>query len=540
MEDKKKDQERGFVCNQESQTNYEPQNGQPNVSVGPIAKISSPPPSRDNTPYSNQQQQPPIVPWPYTPQNATMHFPTQASPPGALNQWPQFAYSQLFAQSASPFWQPQPPGANAPKFFQPFTDTGFRGGPSSTIQTPLPNMCYNYTFPGFPNSWNPSSYMAQLYQMQHPYVFSFPGAPNFSSATPKVPDCLASGEHSSQKGIMRPPSKLSQKHQQLWEAQSAENVKLWSVINKLQAEVSDHKDRLKKLEEEVSSFKKEAEVLTNKVIGTIPILTEQPTKRGRAKRSLALVDASYESHLPAGGKKPALSNSLYQSKSPFGAVKSSIFEKVILKKVENKEITTRSNTKMVQHESNVKDVSCNTQINHSNPIMSACQGQVHQEYLGIQTCGIGVSVNSGKDEDLKVVNSEPSQPDKVLNNSSMVVSAKYAGNTGNGNFGLTSGIPSQDTPKDVLDVARGSFIQQGGNITPGWSLSFANEEDALEDVEDAMEESAKDENEVMGDDTSPAAVEIGVTKDLGGGWLPHDDAMATSPKAKAMSPINDW
>lgn len=71
----------------------------------------------------------------------------------------------------------------------------------------------------FTDSWNPSSYMAQLYQMQHPYVFSFPGAPNFSSATPKVPDCLASGEHSSQKGIMRPPSKLSQKHQQLWEAQ---------------------------------------------------------------------------------------------------------------------------------------------------------------------------------------------------------------------------------------------------------------------------------------------------------------------------------
>lgn len=321
--------------------------------------------------------------------------------------------------------------------------------------------------------------------------------------------------------------------------QSTENVKLWSVINKLQAEVSDYNDRLKKLEEEVSSFKKKAEVPTNKVIGTIPVLTVQPKKRGGPKRSLASVDPSYESHLPAGGKKP-LSNYLYQSKSPIGAVKSPIFEKVILKKVENKEITTRSNTKMVQHESNVKDVSCNTQINHSNPIMSACQGQVHQEYLGIQTCGIGVSVNSGKDEDLKVVNSEPSQPDKVLNNSSMVVSAKYAGNTGNGNFGLTSGIPSQDTPKDVLDVARGSFIQQGGNITPGWSLSFANEEDALEDVEDAMEESAKDENEVMGDDTSPAAVEIGVTKDLGGGWLPHDDAMATSPKAKAMSPLNDW
>lgn len=59
-------------------------------------------------------------------------------------------------------------------------------------------------------------------------------------------------------------------------------------------------------------------------------------------------------------------------------------------------------------------------------------------------------------------------------------------------------------------------------------------------MEDAMEESAKGENEVMGDDSSSAAEEIGVPKDLGGGWLPHDDAMATSPKAKAMSPLNDW
>ncbi|KAG5070009.1 hypothetical protein AAZX31_01G184000 [Glycine max] len=438
-------------------------------------------------PNSNQQQQPPIVQWPCTPQNATeqfltMHFPTQASPPGALNQWQQFQYQQVFAQTASSFWQPQPPGANVPSFFQPFTDTGFQGGPSSTIQTLLPNMSCHYTFPGFPHSWDPPSYMAQLYQMQHPYVFSFPGAPNFSSATPKVPDRLASVEHSSQNGIMRPPSKLSQKHQQLWEAQSAENVKLWSVINKLQAEVSDYNDRLKKLEEEVSSFKKKAEVPTNKVIGTIPVLTVQPKKRGGPKRSLASVDPSYESHLPAGGKKPALSNYLYQSKSPFGAVKSPIFEKVILKKVENKEITTRSTTTMVQHESNVnilnavKDVSCNTQINQSNPIMSACQGQV--------PCGNGVNVNFGKDHDLKVVYSEPSQPDKVLKNSSMGVSAKSVGNTGNGNVGLTSCAPSQDTAKDMLDVARrsffhnGSFIQQGGNITPGWSLSFANEEDA--------------------------------------------------------------
>ncbi|KAK7367656.1 hypothetical protein VNO80_09672 [Phaseolus coccineus] len=403
MENKKKDQKHAFVCNQESQTNDEPQtkrkNAQPNVTVVPSAKISSSSPSVHSAPKSNQQQQPSIVQWLYTPQNATgqslaMHFPTQASPPGALNQWQQ--YPHLFAQSASPFWQSHPPtavagpllGANVSTIYQPFTDTGFPGAPSSTTERLPPNMCY-YQFPGFPGPWDPSSYMAQLYQMQHPYIHSFPGALNFSSATRKVSNCLASGEHSSQIGNIRPSSKLSQKHQQLWEAQTVENVQLWSVINKLQAEVSDCKDQLKKLEEEVSSFKQKAEVATKQVIGT----TQPLKKRRRPRQSMASADALNAAHLLA---------------------------------------------------------------------------------------------------------------------------------VGNGNIGFSSGTHSLDTAKDVSGVARqsifhnGIFIQQGGNINPGWSFSSANEEDASED----MEGSGKDENEVMGDDTSYAAEEIGVTKDSGG-WLPH-------------------
>jgi len=75
----------------------------------------------------------------------------------------------------------------------------------------------------FSGSWDPSSYRAQLYQMQHPYVHSFPGVLDISSATSKVPDCLASGEHSSQIGTIRQLSELSQKHQQLWEAQVHSN-----------------------------------------------------------------------------------------------------------------------------------------------------------------------------------------------------------------------------------------------------------------------------------------------------------------------------
>ncbi|CAJ1929115.1 unnamed protein product [Sphenostylis stenocarpa] len=548
MENKKKDQKLAFVSNRESQTNdgsqTKQQNAQPNVTVGPSAKISSPSPSLESTPNSNQQKQPSIVQWPYAPQNATeqflaMHFPSQASPSGALNQWQQ--YPHLFAQSPSPFWQPHPPaaltgpllGANVPTIYQPFTDTGFPGAPSSTTQTLPPNMCYHYPFPGFPCSWDPSSYMAQLYQMQHPYVHSFPSAPNFSSATPNVPDCLASGENSSHRGNIRPPAKLSQKHQQLWEAQTAENVQLWSVINKLRAEVSDYKDQLNKVEEEVSSFKQKAEEPTKQVIGTIPAGATQPLrKRGRPKRPMASADALYESHLHVGGKKPEIYNSLSRNKSPFEKVKSPIFEKVILKKVENTEITTRPTNTMAQQENNVnflrvvKDVSCNTQINQINPIKSACQGHFHQEYQGVQPCGSGVNINFGKDKDLKLAYSERSEPHKVLNNAMGVSVNKYIGNTGNGSIGLSSGRHSLDPAKDVLEVARqslfhnGIFIQPGGNVPPGWSLSclsLANEKEATED----MDGSAKDENEVMGDNTSSAAQEIGATKDLGD-WLRHE------------------
>ncbi|XP_027914677.1 uncharacterized protein LOC114174117 [Vigna unguiculata] len=535
MDKRKKNKTLAFVCNQESHTNDETQtkqqNAQPNVNVVPNAKISSSSTSLENTPNSNQQQQASIVQQPHTPQSATeqffaMHFATQASAPGgAPNQWQQFPH--LFAQSTSPFWQSHPPtavagpllGANAPTIYYPFTDPGIPAASSSTTQTLPPSMCYNYPCPVFPCYWGPSSYMTQLYQMQHPYAHSFPGALNFSSATPKVPSCSASGEHSSKIGNIKPPSEISLKYQQLWEAEKAENAKLRRVTDKLLAEVSGYKDKLKNLQEEVSSFKQKAELTFKQVMGTVSAGATQPLKkRGRPpNRSLASADALNESYLPAGGKRPSTCNSLSQNKSPFEKVKP-IFEKVILKKVENKEITTRFTATMAQQENNVnilnsvKDVSCNTQINQIYPTKSTCQGHVHQESKGVQACGIRVHVKFGKDKDLR-----PSEPDKVLNHDKSVSSKKSIGNTGNGNIGLNSGKHLVDTTMDVLD---GIFIQHGRNIAPGWSLSplrFAEEED----VSEYIEGSAKDENEIMVDDASSSAEEIGGTKDLGG-WLPHE------------------
>lgn len=289
-----------------------------------------------------------------------------------------------------------------------------------------------------------------------------------------------------------------------------ENAQLRSLIDKLQAEVSDYKDRLTKIEEKVSSLKHKVEEPTNEVVETIPVGTVQPSKRGRPpKRSLASVDALHESQPRARGRKPAVSKPQFESRSPF-------FEKVVLKKVENKEIASHSTaTRAPQREINEKilngvtNVSGKIHVNQSNSMVSAYQGQIHQEYQAV------THIEKDRDKDLKFSYCEQSQPDKVLK-SNTGVSAKYIGNNGNGNLGWTSGIPSQDSAKDMLDVAKqgffhnGSFIQQGGNTTPGWN--FANEEDASEELEEAIVGSTKDENEEeMGDDTSSAAKEIGVS-----------------------------
>lgn len=283
------------------------------------------------------------------------------------------------------------------------------------------------------------------------------------------------------------------------------------MVTKLQGEVSDYKDRLTKLEE-VSSLKQKVETPKTDVIGPIPTGTGQPPKRGRPpKRSLTSVNALHEPHPRAEDRKPALNQTQFESKSP-------IFEKVVLKKVDIKKGIANHHTatvRMPQQQINEKTLNA-----ASNSMMSAYQGQVNREYQGIQMYGSGTpfgyasgaKVNAEKDKDLKIVNSEQSQPNKVLI-SSIGVSPKYIRNTGDGKFDWTS---SNDPARNVLDAPRQSFfhndslLQQGKMITPGWN--FANEEDELED--DAIGGSTKDENEEeMGENISFGAEDIRETKD---------------------------
>ncbi|KAF7809971.1 uncharacterized protein G2W53_036714 [Senna tora] len=570
MEKKKKDKIRASACNRVvSETNAASKQDQTHTDVtlgAATAKISNS--SHDNaTTYSNQQY-PPNLQWSYTPQNSTEQSPAISIPnqvansPGVLNQWQQLPHQQQlgqqpFVQSTSPFWQPHLTGGpliggNVPPMFQTFTPLGtpdaagwqalpvMAGGSSSRTHPLVPNICYHvgYTFPGFSGPWDPS-WMGQMHQLQHPCAYSFAGALGHSSPTPRMPGCLDFGENSFQRGIIRPPAKLSQKHQQLWEAQSMENVQLWSAINNLQAEVADYKDRLMKVTEEVTFLKQKMEEPIAEVVGTVSAATRQPSKRGRPKRSVISVNALCESLPRARGRKAAVSKVQRETNSP-------IVEEAIFNKVENKGKAYNSTTLIAHEENNEKissiavtDVSGNFGINQSNSMISTFQAQV-QEYQGIQLCGTAFHSASG------VKGNAEKDPEKVMNNS-MNVSAKYMESTSNGSVVWPSGIPSQDSSRNVLDITHqnffhnGCFIQQGGKVTHGHGWNFANEEDASEELEDAVVGSAKDENEneeEMGDgnDTSSDAEEIDGSKDEGAYAL--NNPTTTSPKD--LPPLNNW
>ncbi|KAE9606837.1 hypothetical protein Lalb_Chr09g0323801 [Lupinus albus] len=518
MKRKMKDQNLISSCNHQYQTIESNNEVQIDV-TGPSNKINSP---------SNQQQQPPIVQWSYTPQNATQQliavsFPNQASSPEVINQWQQFLHQlQVFSQSISPSSQPQWHSGANPLLGGPNVPPNFQNWQAH--QTPLPNMPYHvaYPFPGFPGPCNPSSWLGQMQQLQYSYAYNFPGAPGFSSATPTMPTCSTSGKQTSESGSIKPTAKLSQKHQKLWEAQSVENVQLRSMVDKLQAEVSDYKDRLVKLEEEFSSLKQDYKNRITKleqvsslkqivetpkaaeVIQTIPVGTGQPAKRGRGRpKRLASIEESHEPHPRSRGRKPALNPFQLDNNSP-------IFEKVVLKRVANKEIPNHPTPKIVQQENNGKILN-----GVSNSVMSAYQGRVNQEYQGIKMsgngaifcCASGVKINfeRDKDKDMKMVYSQQSHPSELLGNCTGI-STKYTGNTSKGNHDLTS----IDSARDVLDAAHQSLfhneclIHQGEKISPG--LNSANEGDASEEMKDAIVGSSKEENEEeMRDETSFSA-----------------------------------
>ncbi|MED6122269.1 hypothetical protein PIB30_038288 [Stylosanthes scabra] len=476
----------------------------------------------------------------------------------ATHQWHQGQmFAPLTTQPPPPttFWQPQWPsgvapfmGSNFPQIYQPFppkgtTDPTYQGfGTSSTTQPKVPDICYPmpYPFPGFQGPCDPSSWLVQMQQLQHLYAYNFPGALGCFSAAPIAPGCSASGEQSSQKGTIRTPENLSQKHQQLWQAQSAENVQLWSIIHKLEAEVSDYKVRLTRLEEEVSSLKQKFAVPTRnevkrniplrEVNGNIPLGTEQPRKRGRPrKRPLESVYPLHQESRPqTQGIKPA------PPSKPLFEIKPCHFEKVILKKPHDEGVPNHST--MAKQQTDDKSLNAvtpnmngNIQSNQSKSLLPA-QESVYQEYQGPQSIGSGSSYASGawvSFKNLDMITALEVLPNpKELRYINGIVSARYRGDTNKWSHGGTSCISTQNSAKELLNAAcKGTITgtithnrivmeleqEEGAKVSPG--QSSANE---TEEEEDTNSGSVEDENEEdMEDDTGSSAEETDVPKDEG-------------------------
>ncbi|KAL5556720.1 hypothetical protein UlMin_038956 [Ulmus minor] len=496
----------------------------------------------DNTPSENQQC-PSIVQWPFTPQNVVdqspltsrSQIPNQSPSPVLISQWhfpPQqqqnltnnhVQQGQLplnYTQPAPPFWLPQRPGFPP---FVPFgggTEITFQapavgGGTASTNQPQVPNFSYpvGFPYPGFPGPCDAMSWWGQAQQAQQLCSLAFPGG--YISSTPSlVPGSLTSPGQFLQRGVIRPPAKLSQKHQQLWDAQSAENVQLWNVINQLQSELTDHKNQLTRLEAEVSSLKPKVEEPPT-VQNTGITSAVQPSKRGRPKKSVASVDGvhSPDSQPRARVRKPA---TFKVQTDP----KAHLFEKVNLNKGEDKVKACQSTATLEQGNcenmsSNAHATSGNVETNGNNLIMPGLPNQAHQEFPRVELCGIG------KNSDDKATNSKTAysmHSQQVMGMNSKSNSAAFMGTSANGSLGWPGNITSDEHERNVSSIGSqgfyngGSVIRDGGKLIPGWSFSL-EDHDASEELEDVVLESAKDENDDMGDDASSGAEDIAGMKD---------------------------
>ncbi|KAJ8765489.1 hypothetical protein K2173_014611 [Erythroxylum novogranatense] len=516
MERKRKEQKVSSGTPDHDDLQNKEEGNHPNV--GPVSESNrgeSPPPS-DNVALLRQQN-PSDLQWSYAaPNTGEQHssYPGRClTPPSphsfAVNQWHQLPYLQLNAnghlqppplQTASHFWPPHHPGyylpgMNAPAIYHPLTTmdahwqipAAIGDGTSLKSYTQTPNFSYQvcYPYPGFPAlPWDPMSWGTHSQQSQPTLPCTLPGAyGNFSAQLSAMHGCSASSGQPSQRGAIRPSAKLSQKHHQLWETQSAENVQLWVAVSKLQSELADHKDHVKRLETKVSSLKEALEA--SKPHDTGISVPARASKRGRPRRSITSVDGlqSLATQPQTRGRKPTQSKFEHEGRL--------IYEKVVLNKVGNKEnncITTQ------------QEVGSNILATASNVTLPSFHNQYKEEMASIQMSEVGL-----KTEDLN--NGDTAKLFQQANgiNGMNALSSGCLGLRNNGNFRLSSCLISAEGEKDVLNVSSQSFYNNDsvpgndGRITPDWS--FANEDDASEQFEDVLPAS-KDENDEMGDNTS--------------------------------------
>ncbi|XP_010245603.1 PREDICTED: uncharacterized protein LOC104589109 [Nelumbo nucifera] len=567
MEKKKKDNKLQLTS-QEAETNeFEGKEDQNQTGI-PRKNPRNGSPPHENAPPVGQQYQP-IFQWPYTPQPTLQQspmiprpLPTQQIPTLLLNRWQspllstpqqpqqqqqsvinnQFQQGQLpyqASQTSVTMWLPPRPGFHAlggayqPAVPMGTTDSSWQtsfvaGGNSSRNEPHVPGFCFQgaYSHPiRCSGPWDPSSWWSQGQQTQPAYAF--PGAYGYFPVTlqPAL-DYSASCVRTPQKGIIRPQTKLSQKHQQMWEAQSMENVQLWTAISQLQSEMAAYGNRLMKLEAEVLSLKPTMEEIpvdpaNNALAG------QQTSKRGRPKKPIATVDGL---HSPdkcqprSRGRKPTQLK--VQSKTK------GINSEKGVNKVEDREkgchaALVNENNATIQQENDGRipkvftSGSSNFELNGASvklPVEVQAT-TTHQESSGTQMGGAGFNPTSeikgdnNKEEEKKTTFSINQQ---VKGSNIEGASTTYRATVDNGNNRWPSNILPDDSERSILDMRSHSLygcdsvIRQGGKVVPGWG--FANEENASEEHDDVVVGSGKEDEDEMEEDTSSGADEIGQAK----------------------------
>ncbi|KAH9301177.1 hypothetical protein KI387_012760, partial [Taxus chinensis] len=237
-------------------------------------------------PQGQPQPQPQPLPLPQSqPQPQPQPQPQQQSVP----YWPHTEYPAI-APPSGPFY-PFPPGSNDSNW----QATAYAGAhPTSDHATPY-GYQGGYAYPvGYPGPWDPAAWWAHSHH-QSPYPFPYPPfGGGYGYMTPPAPPTVGTAPSGAcQRGIIRPPAGLSQKHQRLWEAQSMENVQLWGALARAESEIAAYRGRLMKLESDLFAMKAhhDAAVDGSAVANTAP----QTARKGRNKRATVVTASALPS-----------------------------------------------------------------------------------------------------------------------------------------------------------------------------------------------------------------------------------------------------
>eukprot|EP00249_Psilotum_nudum_P021584 c28161_g1_i2 orf=361-2163(-) len=196
---------------------------------------------------------------------------------------------------------PHPGSQDSNSSWHPSTFSGTQCATGNAAPFSYPG---GYGFPpAYSGFWDPSSWWMHNAHQQALYPFSFPG---YGSGYGLPPTPTPVGAF--QRGFIKPPAGLSQKHQRVWEAQSMENMQLWAALARAESEISCQRNMLAKLEADMQAIKSQQDAAME--ASALATAVVQPARRSRRKKSaqgpVAIVGlpAPEPVHLKVQSKKP--------------------------------------------------------------------------------------------------------------------------------------------------------------------------------------------------------------------------------------------